>query len=268
MASIAAWIATARPDVLVVDVSVEVALLGRLLGVPTVIVAQRGLRTDGPHRRAYDAASGIVAPWSAGSHLPGEGPPDERLTFTGAVSRFDGRPRPAPASAGGDVLALVGSGGHALAAEDVRAAASATPDRRWHVAGALRVAGHPRVVDHGDRADVWDLLGRCSVVVGSAGGNVVAEVAAARKAFVCVPQARPFAEQERQAEALRRLGAAEVVAETPPAADWPDLLASAERRPASAWDRLHDGHGARRMAAAIGAVAAERTRPSRGALCA
>lgn len=252
MAAIATWIAAARPGVLVVDVSVEVALLARLLGVPTVVVAQRGVRIDEPHRRAYAAAAAVVAPWTRAAHLAHEGPPDERLTFAGAISRFDDRDRPAAVAPGGDVLVLVGAGGHGLRAADLHAAADATPDRRWHVAGALRAGGHPRIVDHGARADVWALLGRSSVVVGSAGGNVVAEVAAARRPFVCLPQARPFDEQRRQGEALRRLGVAEVLHDVP--ADWDGALAAAEGRDTAAWDRLHDGGGAARMREAIACV--------------
>jgi UDP-N-acetylglucosamine:LPS N-acetylglucosamine transferase len=260
MAMLAAWIAAERPDVLVVDVSVEVALLARLLGVPTVLVAQRGRRRDAPHRRAYAAADAVVAPWTREAHLSGDGLPEGRVSFCGAISRFDDR-APAPqADAGGDVLLLVGAGGHGLAAEDVRAAATAT-GRRWHVAGPLRVPGHPQVIDHGDRADVWGLLGRCSVVVGTAGGNVVAEVAAARRPFVCLPQPRPFAEQQRQGEALRRLGAAEVLDVLPAtAAAWAGVLTAAEARPTAAWARLHDGAGARRLADAVAAVAARRVR--------
>src|SRR3712207_8569721 len=59
---------SARPDVLVVDVSVEVALLARLLGVPVVLVAQRGRRDDDPHRRAYAAAAAVAAPWRSEEH--------------------------------------------------------------------------------------------------------------------------------------------------------------------------------------------------------
>lgn len=244
MASIAAWIAEERPAVLVVDVSVEVALLGRLLGVPVVLVAQRGVRTDPAHQRAYAAAARIVAPWTAASHLATDGVPMGRLTFCGAISRFDGRTAVAPSS--DDVLLLVGSGGHALTAGQVGAAADAT-GRTWHVAGALRAPDHPRVVDHGDEADVWALLERCSVVVGTAGGNVVGEVAAARRPFVCLPQERPFREQERQAEALSRLGVAEVARRLPSA----EALARAQRRDVSRWAALHDGAGAERLARAV-----------------
>ena len=79
------------------------------------------------------------------------------------------------------------------APEDVLAAARSTPHRRWHVAGALRAPDATNVTDHGPRAPVRrGLLRASSVVVGTAGSNIVAEVAAARRPFVCLPQARPF----------------------------------------------------------------------------
>ena len=184
-----AWIERDRPDVMVVDVSIEIALLARLHGVPVVLVAQRGIRHDAAHALAYAQASAIAAPWTAATHLPGEGPPERLLTFTGAVSRFDGEPPPGRSEAGGDVLVLIGAGGHELRPEDVLAAARSAPHRRWHVAGALRTPETTNVIDHGPAAPVLPLLRACSVVVGTAGSNIVAEVAAARRPFVCLPQA-------------------------------------------------------------------------------
>jgi hypothetical protein len=256
LATIAAALEQEPPDVFVVDVSVEVAAFVRLLGVPTVVVAQRGRRTDAPHRLGHDLATAVVAPWTEATHQRGDGLPDDRLRFAGAISRFDDRPVPAPVDER-SVLLLVGGGGHALVAADVAAAAAATPAWSWHVAGALRV-DDPRVVDHGPRADVWSLLAEAAVVVGTAGGNVVAEVAAARRPLVCLPQERPFAEQERQADALAALAPVAVCRAWPPADRWPALLAEAAARDTSGWAVLHDGHGAGRLAAAIaeaGAVA-------------
>ena len=68
-AQILAWLADARPALVVVDVSVEVALLVRLAGVPVVVAAMRGDRSDRPHVTAYDLADAPVAPWPAG--VPG-----------------------------------------------------------------------------------------------------------------------------------------------------------------------------------------------------
>ncbi|MFA4928185.1 MAG: glycosyltransferase, partial [Patulibacter sp.] len=219
-ALIAAWAAAAKPSVLVVDVSVEVALLGRLLSLPTVLVGQRGDRGDPAHALGYAGASRVLVPWTRATHPGGGGPPDDRLTFCGAVSRFDDAPTPddaRPASACRDVLLLVGAGGHALRADDVADAAASDPQRTWHVAGALRVPGRPGVIDHGPAADVWALLHRCGVVVATAGANAIAEVAAARRPLVLLPQDRPFDEQRAHAAALVRAGLADVPGSWPPA---------------------------------------------------
>lgn len=252
MAAIATWIAQARPSVMVVDVSVEVALLARLHGIPTVVIAQRGRRDDAAHQLAFAQADAVIAPWTQEAHLPGDGLPDDRIRFVGALSRFDGLPRPGPPAHGGDVLLLVGAGGHALHAGDVLAAA-ASSGRTWHVAGPLRVEG-PGVVDHGADADVAALLERCAVVVGGAGGATVGEVAWARRPFVCLPQGRPFAEQARQAEALRRLGVAVVLDAWAPAERWPAVLDAAAGCDAGRWSLLHDGRGATRLAQAVSEV--------------
>lgn len=252
MARIAQWIATAQPDAFVVDVSVEVALLARLHGCPVVLIAQRGRRDDPAHALAYAQAAAVVAPWTAETDFPDDGLPEATTRFVGAISRFDqtGLPGALPGAPSPDVLLLVGAGGHEIDPAAVHAAADATPGRTWHVAGPLVLEG-PNVVAHGPRADVASLLTRCGVVVGTAGGNVVAEVAASRRPYVCLPQARPFDEQLRQAEALERLGVAEVRHAWPDAADWPAVLRAAEARGTEGWGLLHDGGGARRLAAVV-----------------
>lgn len=255
MAAISGWIAAARPAAMVVDVSVEVALLARLHGVPVVLVAQRGRRSDAAHALAYAQAAAVAAPWTAASQLDHPVLPAGATYFVGAISRFDGTGAPSPLAAGGDVLCVLGAGGHSVTSDAIAAAAATTPDRTWHVAGSVDVFG-PNVAAHGSGADVAALLAACSVVVGSAGGNVVAEVAAARRAYVCLPQERPFDEQREQARALERLGVAEVREAWPAPAEWPRLLEQAEARDPGRWALLHDGGGAQRLAAVVDGVAA------------
>ncbi len=253
MARVSRWIDEARPAAMVVDVSVEVAVLARLHGVPTVVVAQRGRRTDEAHRLAYRQAAAVVAPWSAASHFPADLPDAGNVHFIGGLSRFDDRrfhrgPRKA------HVLVLVGAGGHEITGPEIEAAAQACPERHWHIAGPVS-AGGVNVTVHGPDAPVAELLDRCSVVVGSGGGNVVAEVAAARRAFVCLPQPRPFHEQRRQAAALARIGAAVTCSAWPAPEAWPTLLRRAEALDPVAWSRLHDGGAALRFAQIVESVA-------------
>ena len=65
MAQIAAWVATNAPRMMVVDVSVEVAVLVRTMGVPTVVMGMPGARDDRAHQLAYRMADAIIAPWPA-----------------------------------------------------------------------------------------------------------------------------------------------------------------------------------------------------------
>ena len=116
MAMIAAWIDTARPEALVVDVSVEVALLARLHGVPVVVVAQPGHREDAAHRLGYDVASSIVAPWpqQLGGLWGATAEDLAKTRFVGGISRFAPVDDPSVANipaAGRRVVVVNGTGG-------------------------------------------------------------------------------------------------------------------------------------------------------------
>ena len=256
MAAVAAWIAETRPDAVVIDVSVEMALLVRLMGVAPVWVAQRGVREDLPHQLAYAAAQTVIAPWTEATQLPGAlgAPPRERTTLVGAVSRFDALPAPA-AAAQPSVCVLLGFGGHEIAAADIAAAARATPGWRWDVTGVPAAASAANVCVHPPDCDVWALLARATVAVSTASSNAVGEVAAARRTLICLPQRRPFDEQHDQADALETAGLATVLQHWPAAERWPALLDAAARRDPGSWGLLHDRGGAKRFARAIEATA-------------
>lgn len=272
-AQLAAWVAEARPAAIVVDVSVEVALTARLLSVPTVLVAQHGARDDPPHRLAYASASAVVALWHAGQH-PDPPAAAGSVRHVGPISRFDGRigapgtaadrlasaaAPPSVASAAAPaanhartVLLLLGRGGHAVRAEDLtRARAATAPDWQWEVLGDPALGGHEAPADA-----VWAALHRADVVVAPASNNCVAEVAAARRPFVALPQDRPFGEQRAHAAQLRASGLAEVVDGWPAAEQWPDVLQAAVARGGEVWSSHATGQGAARFAAAVREVAA------------
>ncbi len=226
-AELVRWVEVARPSVLVVDVSVEVTLLARLCGIPVVVLAMPGWRSDRAHRTAYDLAERLLAPWPVTAH--GADWPQrwrDKTWAVGGISQFAGRtPDPALAEPG-RVLVLGGAGGSAVSQADVAAAQDACPGTRWRAVGGR----------HGRAADLWAELARAEVVVTHGGQNAVADVATARRPAVVVAQVRPHGEQQATAAAVERLGVAVGLDTWPrdPGA-WPDLLHRARARPGDGW---------------------------------
>ena len=275
-AALTGWVTRARPSFVVVDVSVEVATLVRLCGVPVVVLAMPGERTDRAHVLAYDLADALLAPWPVAAHATGwPSTWRDKLWAVGGISRFDDRVPirrrtslgasaggvPAPvdgtASAGPDpgersarrVLVLWGGGGRVTSAVDVAAARAATPGWEWLERGP----GSPS-------PDLWADLQSADVVVTHGGQNAVAEVAAARRPAVVVAQPRPFDEQVATAAAVDRLGAAVGVAAWPSAHAWPGLLQRALDHGGEGWRRWSTGQGAAAAAARLDELAARHGR--------
>lgn len=141
MATIAAWIERSTPSVMVVDVSVEVTVLCRLMGVPVVVVAMAGDRTDRAHQLCYGVADALLACWPARVPLP-TWPKAwiDKTTFVCAFSRFDARigvGRPPPTGGRRRAALLLGAGGTDVSREQITAAVDATPDWDWDLLGGL-----------------------------------------------------------------------------------------------------------------------------------
>lgn len=236
-------------SVMVTDTSAEVTLLARLLGVRTVVMAMRGNRTDRTHRDAYDAASLIVAPWTAET-AEGYWPRawTNKTVFTGAISRFDhlaatSAGRAADLAEPGSprkVLVVWGGGGTEVTEQDIDRARLASPEWEWRV----RAPGNPS-------PDLWAELRDADVVVTHGGNNAVAELSAAARPAVVIAQPRPFDEQHATVRALRSADVCTTLEGWPEAAQWPALLRSALARGSSGWSRWRHGDGARRAAQAI-----------------
>ncbi len=258
MALVAAWIAAERPSVIVSDVSVEIALLARLHGVPVVTVGLPGRRDDEAHRLGFAVSSAIVSAWPPEAHgmLTGlDAAARAKHVPVGAISRF----APAAPASGADddglssrrprVLALGGAAG-GLTAEVLRRARESTPEWDWDVLGGL--AG--RWVD-----DPWPRIRAADVVVTHAGQNAIAEVAAARIPAVVVPEPRPHDEQRHTAAVLADARWPALVVDDAAGTDWPALLEHTRRLDGAAWSAWNPGTGAARAAAIIAAVGSAST---------
>ena len=254
MRAIADWIVRARPAALVSDVSVEVLALAGLLGVRTAGVVLHGRRDDPAHRVGFATADLLLAPWPAGHRRPWHDALTTPLVTTGGFGRYDDRV-PAPPPRARRVLVLAGGGPHAIDPRDVAGAARATPGWGWDAAG-LGDAGPEPVAWHGWRDETWDLLGAADVVVATAGNGVVAEIAAARRPALLLPQERPFGEQACLAEGVARRCPVHVARAWPAHGEWPGLLEGLAALDGAAWSDHVDGGGLGRFAAAIEELAA------------
>lgn len=229
MGRLAAWIASADPVLMVVDVSVEIALFARLMSVPTLVVRLAGNRTDPPHLEAFRGAERVLAFFPP--ELDAAATPDwvrAKTLYAGLVSAET--PVDRAMSEDGSIVVIYGRGGEGGGLHALAEAARAVPDRAWHVLGPVRAAAGTLPSNlhlHGWVRDPAPFLARAALVVGGGGDGVVSGVAAAAKRFICVSEARAFDEQVVKAEALAAMGAAIHVPAWPEAAAWPRLVRDA-----------------------------------------
>ncbi|OBB93131.1 glycosyltransferase [Mycobacterium sp. 852002-40037_SCH5390672] len=252
MDGIARWVSEARPEALVVDVSVEVAVFVRLLGVPVIVMALPGNRVDAPHVLVHRLADHIVAAWPRALCQPSWLRQwEQKTSYVGGISRFEGRDRPdnesessARATPLDETRVVVLSGaGDALGAslQDCAAPHSALS---WTTLGGSSW-----------KHDPWAEIRAADVVVTHAGQGCIADVAAARRRAIVIPRSRPFDEQQATARALQRHRLAVVAHGLPDPRAWPALLANATATDPHRWRRWEVDGAANRAADAIESTA-------------
>lgn len=201
------WVRDHQPALVVVDVSVEVAVLVRLLGVPVVYVRQHGDRTDPAHQLAFQLADALLAPYPEWAEDPSATDSMRAKTrYSGGFSRFDQRPLPCSPRDPNLVVVIAGSGGTSLDATSI-ARLAAAGDRHWIVIG-LEGPDGARCEFRGRVEDPWPLMTRAGVVVSSAGHSAVCEAASAGAPTIAVAEPRPFREQEHKVRVLVNEGLA------------------------------------------------------------
>lgn len=240
MTRISAWLDTARPDVVVSDVSAEVTLLVRLHGVPVVSVVLPGRRGDRAHRGAHAVSTELVAAWpqEASGMVHGLTTADaRRMHPIGALSRLEVA-TPGPCHPGRrTVLVVSGSGGGHPTREQLDRAAAETPDWSWRALG-----GPGEWVD-----DPTPALDGADVVIIQGGESAVADVAARRRPAIVVPAARPFDEQGATGRALATGEWPARVEKHFPRTGWSERLEHVAALDGRQWRRWCDGHAADRM---------------------
>jgi hypothetical protein len=249
------WIADARPSLMIVDVSVEVAMLARLTSVPVLYVRLNGQRSDPAHLEAFRGAQALIAPFAQAMENPATPDWVRAKTYYAPGLSSDG---PVLGAQNDTVLVIIGKGGTSLMAEAIADAARSCPDRTWRVVGNLSTPSDcPRnLVFAGWTDNMAEEVAKASVVVGAAGDGVVSLVMAADRPFVCIPEQRPFGEQHATASGLQRMGAATVCPAWPDAQEWPATLSAALALDPKGRRALNDPQAAKRLALWIEAQAA------------
>ena len=222
------FFSSAFPLLLVVDVSVEVALLARLCSVPTIIMRQHGYRNDPAHLAAYQSACLLIAPYARG--LQGYGPAwvDAKTFFSGGFSRYTGKVLSKTSKRSRHVAVMTGKGGTSITIDFIKHLAGNCPDFHFYSIG-----GQGKMTDDlpsnitfcGDLNDPADVLITSSLIIGNAGHNTVMEVADLNLPFICIPENRPFGEQLLKAKSLSdRYNVKIVLPENILKTDWHSLL--------------------------------------------
>jgi len=254
VARITSWIVAARPALMVVDVSIEVAMLSRLAATPTVYVRQMGLRTDPAHLDAFRGAQAVLCPFA--ERLDDPEVEDwiraKTLYAPGLTATTPARPIRKDV-----VLIVMGKGGAVVEGDRIADCARAHPYLQWRLAGAISAIKNPppNLFQMGWRASLADEIATAGVVVGGAGNGLVSAVLAADRPFVCLPEARPFDEQMAMGRALEAAGAAVVHPGWPDDDQWPVLLQEAAAQQPTGRRGLHDPDGGARTAQRLMALA-------------
>ena len=194
---------------LIIDVSVEIAMLARVSSIPYAYVRLHGDRNDLPHLNAYEGASMLLA------YYPREMESRDtaswirkKTVYLGLLSRY-----------------MLGSGASQTP--------SPYPNGKKPVLVYFTGFGGSRLVDFGTLSTSYDMysvgpgsgrlktslirpigtvdctrayIEHADIIVAACGSNTTSEILSLGKRFVAVSERRHFREQERMAENLDRMG--------------------------------------------------------------
>ena len=254
MRTIADTLDDIAPALFVVDVSAEIALLGRILSVPTVIVRLHGDRSDAGHMAALEACTAVLAPFD--ESLEQDDYPEwaRNKTFysgglcstTGVVLEKDvARGRLNLDAKAETVVVLAGGGGSGTPYAPITLAARVEPRTQFILVGPVSREGHEtefaNIVETGWVTNVSDYIAAADLVISSAGDNSVHEIARVGRPFMCIPEWRYFGEQKAKAKALAKLSAAVCLSNWPSSpAEWDAALGATRKLDVAALTALQN----------------------------
>ena len=248
---------------MIVDVSAEISQYLRLLGVPVIAVRQHGDRSDYPHLAGYDAAYKLLAPYP--EILESATVPSwirAKTIYAPGFSRYSGRTLTRSdareelniARDRQVVLVLNGKGGNSRSLREIARTAAVTPEWLWLVVGKIEndCDGLPNnLAVVGWCEDTYPYLKAADVAIASGGHNTVMEIGTAGIPFICIPEHRPFDEQQIKAQILQKLGLCLFLKSFPSVKAIASILERAKTMNTSRWQQIMAVDGAKQAAKAI-----------------
>ena len=260
---IADWVEKTKPVAVIVDVSAEISQYLRLLGVPVIAVRQHGDLSDYPHLAGYDAAYKLLAPYpeilefstvpswirEKTIYAPGFSRYSQRV-----LNRSDARKALNIPSDRQVVLVLNGKGGNAHSLLNIAAAAAATPEWLWLVVG--KIDSDCNILPNNLQAvgwceDTYPYLKAADVAIASGGHNTVMEIGTAGIPFICIPEYRPFDEQQIKAQILQKLELCILLESFPSVKAIGEILERSKTIDTGRWQQIMAIDGAEQTANAI-----------------
>ena len=258
MSSMATFFAVEAPELMIVDVSAEVAQMARLCSVPHVKILQHGDRSDPGHHAAYDGAAGLLAPFHADLAQAAWATWNDRIHFAPGLGVNMNLPSAQEARKTLElgrrpmVLIVCGGGGNGISEAALGVAARSYPQMDWITIGEVQRDWHatlpPNLAHRGWVKNAPDYIAAADLVISSTGNTTCAQVLTAAKPWIVVPEWRYFDEQVAKARALALAGAALHLPHMPSSAHaWRQAIDQAHRQ--------HDPARQRILAGGAGAAA-------------
>jgi len=194
---------------LIVDVSVEVAMLARVSSIPYIYRRQPGNRNDFAHLNAYEGAAFLIAYYP--QELENDATPDwvvDKTIYLGFISKHLVRGDSnkyeidLPTNHKKNLFHILGFGGtEQIEFEDLRA------EYNILVIGP-RNSKRDTVFDqhYGVVPSTRPYIELADIVFAACGANATSEILSLGKRFIAIPEIRPFDEQRYTAKSLEKLG--------------------------------------------------------------
>lgn len=248
--------AKAYPLILIVDVSVEVSMIARLAGIPTIIMRQHGNRTDPAHELAYRSAELLIAPFSKSMYIGKKDDAYRKTFFAGGFSRFDNINVPDIVDKK-MVCILVGQGGTSLNTKIIEYIAQCCPTYCFHIIG-LKESNNSNITNvtfHGKIDNPIHLVSKANIIIGNTGHNTVMEVAALKKRFIGIPENRPFDEQVSKGESIRHITGVKIIYPNQLlSANWHSLITGLQAQTVD-WQGIIDSNAVKEISKKISSIA-------------